>query len=210
MKAALFDLDGTLLDSLGVWADIDRAFLAQRGFEIPADYVSSIRGLSFLQTAQYTKERFHLKESAGRIAEIWHEMCREAYTHRVKLKPGAKEYLQKLKSLGTGLAVVTTLTEQLYEPVLKRNGVYSLFDVFATTDETGLDKKSGAVYLLAANRMGAEPEDCTVYEDITEGLLGAKAAGMKAVLVYDSHNRDSLDENRSLADDYIQSYLDII
>ena len=65
MKAALFDLDGTLLDSLGVWADIDRAFLAQRGFEIPADYVSSIRGLSFLQTAQYTKERFHLKESAG-------------------------------------------------------------------------------------------------------------------------------------------------
>ncbi len=106
--------------------------------------------------------------------------------------------------------MVTTLTEQLYEPVLKRNGVYSLFDVFATTDETGLDKKSGAVYLLAANRMGAEPEDCTVYEDITEGLLGAKAAGMKAVLVYDSHNRDSLDENRSLADDYIQSYLDII
>ena len=208
MKAALFDLDGTLLDSLGVWADIDRAFLAERGYDIPVDYVASIRGLSFIQTAQYTKERFHLPESAERIADIWHEMCFDAYAQRVQIKPGAKEYLQKLKGCGCRLAVVTTLTKELYEPVLRRNGIYGLFDVFATTDETGLEKKSGAVYLLAAKRLNVIPEDCAVYEDITEGLLGAKAAGMKAVLVYDFHNRDALEENRALADKYIESFFD--
>ena len=205
MLAALFDLDGTLFDSLGVWADIDRRFFAERGLTMPEDYTASISGLSFIQTAQYTKERFGLTQSPEQIAAIWHEMCREAYVDRVALKPGAAEYLAGLRGAGLKLAVVTTLTEELYAPALKRNGVYDLFDTFATTDETGLHKRTGEIYLLAARRLAVQPRDCAVFEDIIEGIEGAKAAGMTACLVYDRHN-GRLDTAKQLCDHYIETY----
>ena len=210
MKAALFDLDGTLLDSLGIWAQIDRDFLNERGHAVPADYTKNIRGLSFIQTAEYTKARFGLPESAEEIADIWHGMCERAYIDEVRLKPGAADYLMHLKARGVRLAVVTTLTKRLYEPALSRNGVLELFDAFATTDETGRDKKSGAVYLLAADRLGVRPEQCTVYEDLIEGLQGAKRAGMRTALVYDRHNADAFEESRALADEIIFDYSEVL
>ena len=206
MQAALFDLDGTLFDSLGVWEDIDRRFFQERGLELPADYAGSISGLSFRQTAEYTKERFDLKMSVDEIVSVWHDMCLDEYVHRVELKPGAGAYLKKLKRAGRKLAVVTTLTKELYEPALKRNGVYDLFDVFATTDESSAHKKTGKVYLLAASRLQTPPDECAVFEDIAEGIEGAKAAHMTACLVYDRHNADRLDCARCSADHYIESY----
>ena len=207
--AALFDLDGTLLDSLGVWADIDRSFFAGRGLTMPEDYTACIRGLSFLQTAEYTVKRFGLPETPEQIASVWHDMCAREYVHRVMLKPGVAEYLRRLKEQGALLAVVTTLTPALYEPALKRNGVYALFDVFVTTDESGKNKESGEIYRLAARKLNVEPARCMVYEDIPEGLIGAKKAGMRAALVYDVHNASSLDEARALCDKYIKSYMEI-
>ena len=210
MRAALFDLDGTLLDSLGVWAEIDRAFLNARGHEVPPDYTQNIRGLSFRQTAEYTKQRFQLGESVESIMEIWHLMCERAYVGEVCLKSGAKAYLQKLKREGALLGVVTTLTPRLYEPALRRNGVLELFDVFATTDETGLDKNSGEVYRLAAQRLGLNSGQCTVYEDLSQGLAGAKKCGMRTVLVYDPHNADTFEQSRLLADEIIMDYRECI
>ena len=206
LLAALFDLDGTLLDSLGVWAGIDRAFFLQNGLEMPDDYTASISGLSFIQTAEYTKERFHLMQSAKEIAAIWHEMCKYEYAARVLLKSGAAEYLTALKSKGIKLAVVTTLTRELYEPVLTRNKVYHLFDTFATTDESGQDKSGGEVYRLAAKKLHVANEDCAVFEDIYEGIVGAKRAGMCACLVYDRHNARRMEAARQLCDHYIETY----
>ena len=210
MEAAIFDLDGTLLDSLGVWGEIDRRFFASRGLELPGDYQGAICGLSFKQTAEYTKERFKLEQSVEDIMLEWHEMCEREYVDEVQLKPGAKEYLARLKQRGVKLAVATTLTQRLYAPALKRNGVYDMFDAFATTDETGQTKLTGEVYRLAAKRLGAEPEACAVYEDISEGLRGAKAAGMRAVLVYDRHNETRLNENLKYADEFIRDYGELL
>lgn len=210
MKAALFDLDGTLFDSLGIWKDIDTRFFAERGIVIPADYVDCINGMSFRQTAEYTRERFSLSETTDRIVEIWHDMCDRQYTDYVPLKPGAKEYLEKIKTSGALTAVVTTLSERLYTPALKRNGIFELFDAFCTTDESGITKKSGQVYLLAASRLGVKSEDCTVFEDIPEGLMGARAAGMKAILVKDPHNKRFEAQSLSLCDGVINDYREAI
>ena len=205
MLAVLFDLDGTLLDSLGIWAKIDREFFHQNGLEMPADYTASISGLSFIQTAEYTKKRFGLSESAEEIAAVWHEMCKDEYANSVLLKPGADVYLKKLRQSGKKLAVVTTLTRELYEPVLRRNQVYDLFDAFATTDESGQEKSSGEVYRLAAKKLNVQNADCAVFEDICEGIEGAKRAGMCACLVYDKHNRRTEDAKK-LCDHYIETY----
>ena len=184
-RAALFDMDGTLIDSMGVWARVDEVFFARRGLPLPQDYAHSVAGLSFRQTGEYTKARFHLPESVDDILREWHELCESAYVNDVPLKPHAAEYLKKLRGEGVRLAVATALPERLYRPVLLRTGVLPLFDAFASTDEAGESKRSGDVYRLAARRLGVEPAECVVFEDILDGLLGAKAAGMKAVLVRD-------------------------
>ena len=119
------------------------------------------------------------------ILREWHELCESAYVNDVPLKLHAAEYLKKLRGEGVRLAVATALPKRLYRPVLLRTGVLSLFDAFASTDEAGESKRSGDVYRLAARRLGVEPAECVVFEDILDGLLGAKAAGMKAVLVRD-------------------------
>ena len=208
MLAALFDLDGTLLDSLGVWEKIDREFFAANGLVMPENYAASISGLSFMQTAEYTKEHFGLGLSAEEIARIWHDMCREEYAEHVLLKPCAGDYLLRLKRAGRKLAVVTTLTRELYEPVLRRNGVYDCFDTFATTDETGLHKRTGEVYLLAASRLNVPARECAVFEDIYEGMEGARQAGMCACLVYDKHNK-RLALSKQLCDYYIETYKEL-
>ena len=184
-QAALFDMDGTLIDSMGVWARVDEAFFARRGMSVPADYARAIAGLSFRQTGEYTKERFQLPESVDEILAEWNAMCEASYINDVPLKPGAKEYVSRLRRAGVRLAVATALPRHLYEPVLLRTGIYDLFDAFVSTGETGESKRTGRVYLLAAEKLGVEPGQCVVFEDILEGLLGAHAAGMKAVCVRD-------------------------
>lgn len=207
-QAALFDMDGTVLDSMRVWADVDRKFFELRNMPVPENYAKEISGLSFRQTAVYTKEKFGLSESVDEILAEWDSMCRQEYAQNVPLKENAREYLIKLKAEGKTLGVATALPEHLYKPALERNGVYHLFDAFATTDETDERKASGKVYLLCAERLGIAPENCCVFEDIYDGIAGAKAAGMKAVLVWDEAAKHSREESRKIADASLTAYGD--
>src|SRR5450759_1523760 len=149
-KAAIFDLDGTLIDSMGVWEDIDIDFLAKRHLSVPEGYISEISAKSFKEAAEYTISLFGLKERAEDIIEEWNQMAIDEYSHHVPLKPYAKEYLLFLKGQGIKLGVATALPKVLYEPVLKNNGIYALFDAFASTDEVVHWKGSPDIYLLAA------------------------------------------------------------
>lgn len=207
-NAALFDMDGTVLDSMKVWADVDRKFFENRGMPVPDDYAKEISGLSFRQTAVYTKERFSLPDSVDDILNEWNEMCVREYAENVPLKKGAKEYLLKLKAEGKKLGVATALPKHLYKPALERNGVYHLFDAFATTDESDGRKATGKIYLLCAERLNADPSQCCVFEDIIDGITGAKAAGMKAVLVKDDAAKHSREESLRLADAHLDAWSD--
>lgn len=208
-RAALFDMDGTLLDSMGVWAQVDEDFFALRGIPVPADYGANLSGKSFYESALYTKQRFDLPESAEEIIAEWNALCRAEYAGRVRLKPGAKAYLRLLKRSGVKLAVATALPEHLFLPALRHNGVEDLFDAFASTEETAGGKITGEVYALAARKLGIAPEDCIVFEDILEGHLGARAAGMRSCNVYDpsaDHSRAAID---ATADFRIRDFTDV-
>ena len=209
-KAAIFDLDGTLIDSMRVWKKIDVDFLAKRSLTVPETYAKEICSKNFIEAAEYTINLFGLKESAGDIMEEWNRMAMDEYSHHIRLKPHVKEYLTFLKEQGIRLAVATASPEALYGPVLKNNGVYGLFDAFVSTGEVARGKAYPDVYLLAARKLGVLPGDCVVYEDIPEGIAGAKAAGMKAFGVYDAHCAHEKAEIEALADGFICDFIELL
>lgn len=205
-RCGLFDLDGTLIDSMGIWAEIDRRFFASRGLPLPGNYFSSISGLSFYETAVYTKQRFSLSESTEAIMAEWNRMAEDEYRFNVPLKKGAKEYLEKLKADNCLLAAVTTLPKARFIPCLKRLGIYRMFDAFVSTDDISSTKSNGLAYCYAAGLLRQLPRDCMVFEDIPEGIRGAKKAGMKACLVYDSYSADRQAAVKDMADAYIEDW----
>lgn len=200
MKACIFDLDGTLLDSTGVWARVDEAFLARRGIQMPEGYVEAVAQMSFPEAAEYTIRRFGLADSVEALMAEWNAMVVEAYAGEVPMKPHAKEYLLKLKARGVRLAVATSLPEALYGPALRAHGIEGLFEVVCSTDEVGRSKAWPDVYLLAAQRLGVAPGECVVFEDVLVGVRSAKAAGMGVWAVYDAGSDGEWEEMCRVAD----------
>lgn len=185
---AIFDLDGTLLDSMSVWAEIDEEFLGRRGFAVPPDYMEAITPLGFRGTADYTIARFGLTDTPEELMAEWSAMAREKYAHEVMLKPGAKELLDGLKAAGIPLGIVTASSPELFRPCLERNGIADAFSVILTTDGTGCSKNEPGIWRTAAEKLGVDPENCIIFDDALASVLGAKAAGMQTVGVFDPHS----------------------
>jgi HAD superfamily hydrolase (TIGR01509 family) len=126
------------------------------------------------------------------------------------LKCGAKAYLRALKAAGKKLAVATAMPPSLFAPCLQNNGIYDLFDEFlSTADAGGGGKATGRIFLLAAERLGVDPAECVVFEDVYEGVLGARRAGMRVFCVYDAATH-RLDEAAALSDGLIDDFREML
>lgn len=205
----LFDLDGTLVDSNGIWFQIDLDFLAQRGLAPDPEYTDFVAHATYQDAAVYTQRRYHLMESPEEILQIWADMARDAYAHTIPLKPGVLDYLLQQKAAGKRLGVVTSCMRHLCRAVLEQHGIYELFDHVTTVKEVTRDKSHPDIYLLAAEKGGVRPQDCTVFEDSPSAADGAKAAGMRVVGVYDSFFAPREEEMRRKCDVYIHSFEEI-
>lgn len=210
IKGAIFDLDGTLVDSMWVWSKIDIDYLESKGHALPENLNSEICHLSFTQTANYFKERFSLSDSIDTILKDWNTMAYNHYSENVKLKDGVKEFLDKLKENNIKIALATSNSVPLLEACLKNNGIYDYFDSITTTDEVSNGKNCPDVYLLAAKKLNVNPKNCLVFEDILPAIKGAKAADMTVIAVSDKHSLNDLDEIINHSDKYINSYFELI
>ena len=185
-KAAIFDLDGTLLDSMGVWDQVDIDFLAKRGIEVPADYMGKVAAMQFRQIAEYTIARFGLPDTPEALMQEWDDMARVAYSTVVEAKPHAVEYLSYLRRSGAKLAVATSLPPALREPAMKHVGIFDYFDQIVSVDDANnVGKDRPDVFLLAAGRLGVVPEQCTVFEDLLVAMRSAKSVGMRVWAMHD-------------------------
>lgn len=210
IKGAIFDLDGTIVDSMWVWSQLDIDYLQAKGYTMPEDLRNEISHLSFHQTAVYFKEKFNLTDSIEKILNDWHNMSFNYYEKKVKLKPGVKDFFKLLKSKKIKIALATSNSLPLLEACLKNNGVYDYFDSITTTDEVSNGKNFPDVYLLAAKKLRIKSENCIVFEDILPAIKGAKAADMKVIAVKDDECPNSKEDLLKHADGYIDSFLDLL
>ena len=203
MKAYIFDLDGTLLDSLGVWSEIDIAFLNKRGLAVPADYADIVSSMSFPEAAAYTIKRFGLPDSVEGLMGEWNEMAAHAYGHTVQMKPHAKEYLSALRELGAKLAIASSCFPALYEPALRNHGIENWFDAICCAEEVGCGKSRPDIFLLAADKLGAKPCDCIVFEDVLMAVKSAKSVGMTVYGVFDKASQADWEQIKETANGVI-------
>ena len=209
-KAMLFDLDGTLVDSMWMWKAIDIEFLGAYGYECPDDIPRAIEGMSFSETAVYFKERFKLPLSLDEIKAIWVQMSIDKYRHEVPLKPGVLEFLKHCRENGIRTGIGTSNGSEIVDAVLTSLKVKEYFDVVVTACEVAHGKPEPDIYLEVAGRLGVKPEDCLVFEDIPAGIMAGKAAGMPVIAVEDDFSEELMDEKRALADAVISDYRELL
>jgi len=207
VDAVIFDMDGTLIDSLYVWSEIDVEFLGNHGINPPpSDYGPAISGMSFLQVAEYTKDRFALSESIADIMNTWNEMAEMKYSSEVQYKPYAEEFLKLCNKNKFKMGIATSNSRFLVEKLINRLKLDEYMDVIITGDEVINGKPAPDIYLHVAKLLGVKPERCLVFEDVPAGIEAGKRAGMKVCAVCDKATMDVDDIKRELADYYIESY----
>lgn len=208
IKAAIFDLDGTLVNSMWVWDKINDDMFKELNMEKPKNFRQEINHLSFKETAIYFKNKYSPNSTVEGLMKSWNDNSYNYYANEVLLKDGAKEFLEKLKENNIKIGLATSNSTTLLEATLKNNDIYNLFDAITTTGEVSRGKNFPDVYLLAAEKLSVNPCECIVFEDILAAAQGAKAAGMKVIAVHD--NNEDEEELRKFADKYINDFNELL
>lgn len=210
IEGAVFDLDGTLLDSSWVWEKVDEKFLGDRGFQVPDDYVDEISPLGAERAAVYTIERFGLNEDKDDIVREWIEMAKKEYATEVVCKPYAKEFLEELHKLNIKMAVATSSDRELFMKTLEREGILKCFQKIVTVDEVERGKGYPDIYEEAARRIKVNPHKCLVFEDILAGVTGASLGEFNVVAVFDEKSKHNWEKIKSISKYSINDYKELL
>ncbi len=206
IRGVIFDLDGTLIDSMMIWSRIDRQFLSENGIDDPpADISDKVKKMTVEESAQYFIDQFGLSCTKEYIIERIEELVRIEYEEKIPLKPYAAEILDFLDEQGITYGVATATYRTLAEKVLKRCGIYHRMKFVLTDQEFPLGKRFPDIFLNAAERLDASPEEILVAEDSLHCIKTSAGAGFVTVGVYDELSSCDKDEIIKTADHYIYS-----
>ena len=210
-QCAIFDLDGTLINSTGVWNKVDEDFFNRRNVIMPPEFPQVIKTHTLMSGAVYIKDRLSLPESPEDIVKEWHDAAVYAYHNDVRIKPYVKELLKLLKnSYGYKIGLATSNTHELYDQCLINNGIYDYFDSFTQSDEVERLKGFPDIYEKSAERMGVPKEECIVFEDVYQAVKGARMGNFFTVAVEDSASADDREEIIKIADVYLKSFRELV
>lgn len=206
IEAVIFDLDGSLVDSMWLWKAIDIEYLGRFGVPLPERLQNDIEGMSFHETALYFKERFLIPDSLDQIKEDWNRMAWDKYAKEVPLKPGVQEFLDGCRARGIRLGIATSNSRELMENIALVHGLKDYFTCILTGSEIKRGKPAPDIYLEVAERLGVEPVKCLVFEDIIPGIQAGKNAGMRVCAVEDVYSLDQREDKMALADYYVEDF----
>ncbi len=209
-EAIIFDLDGSMVDSMWMWRAIDIEYLGRFGIALPDNLQSCIEGMSFTETATYFKERFALPDDLDTIKADWNRMAWDKYACEVPLKDGVRELLEYCAGHDIKAGIATSNSRELVENVVGVHGLNRYFGCIMTACDVAKGKPSPDIYLAVASALGVQPENCLVFEDIIPGIQAGKAAGMRVCAVYDPYSEHQDEEKRRLADYYTYDFRELI
>lgn len=206
----IFDFDGTLVDSNGVWMEVDDTFLARRGKRATPEYNEMVGHSIFPIAAQLTREYYHLDLSPEAIMAEWLELSREAYSTQVSLKPGAADFLEKCARMGEDMVLFTACVPELCRAALARFGLTGYFRRLVYAQELGLEKRDPRAFPLLLEQLGTEGARCVLFDDSPGACRAAQAAGIAAVGVYDPFYAAYEEEMRLFCDRYITGFEEML
>ena len=206
----IFDLDGTLIDSTSLWSEIDRDFFLRRGMEIPPHYNEEIAHVGLDKAAYITRTKYFPNEKEEDIIQEWKDMSLKAYQHEIPLKEHGDELLKLLKEKGVKLAIATANSKELYEPCLKRLGIWDYFDFVIDVNSTKEGKNSPEIYDKAASMFNLTSENVVIFEDLYEAIMTAYNADYLTIGVYDKRSTKNIDTIKKNSHLFIESFEEII
>jgi HAD superfamily hydrolase (TIGR01509 family) len=204
----IFDFDGTLVDSMPVFAGTMMRILDEEGVAYPEDFVKIITPLGYAGTAKYARELGVTLSEEQFIARAIEYNTHEYY-HTIPLKPHVEKRLLELKREGHSLNVLTASPHAVLDACLKRVGIYDLFDNVWSCDDFSCTKAETRIYSMAAERLGKSVEECTFVDDNTGAVSVAKQAGMISVGIFDESSADFADEMKRVSDRYIMDFSEL-
>ena len=187
--AVIFDLDGTLIDSTDLWAKIDQKFFSSRGMEVPPHYSEQIAHIGLQEAAKFTKETYNIKDSVEDILNEWLNASKDFYYNEVALMPYALDYIKYLKKNKVKIALATANSKDIYEPCLKRLGVYDYFDLICDVDVVSSGKNTPKLYKKISSVLDVDPSKTIVLEDIYIGLKTALENGYYPIAFCKKENK---------------------
>ena len=210
MKAAIFDMDGTLLDSMEMWYNVGYTFLNQRNIPIPEGLGKAVEHLKMSDAAEYIADNFPLNMTGSEVLAAWLHIIDEGYATTVTLKPYVMEYLDKLRADGVKMCIATLTDRAQALPALKKHHLLDYFEFVLTVREVGKNKTHPDIFLQCAERLGALVSESTVFEDSLYASKTAKNAGFEVCAVYDITNKSDKQNLVELCGTYIHSFLELL
>ncbi len=205
-NSVIFDLDGTLIDSMHVWEQVDIDFLGKRGLQVPDDLFKDMpAGDGYVAIAKYFKDKFALSETVEQITDEWDSMVYDFYKN-IELRSGALDLIEKLHRSGIVLGIGTSNSTKLTSVVLANHKLYSFFKEVTTGSEVDRGKPFPDIYLKVSSKLNTNPEDTLVIEDTLHGVEAAKNAGMTAIAIYNDYSKKDELKLKELADYFVYNY----
>lgn len=206
LQSAIFDMDGTLLDSMTMWQELGVSLLGRFGVEADAELQERLKPMTLRQGAAYCRETYHLEPTVEELVALLEQRVDHFYHNEVQAKPGVARFLSLLKMEGVWMYVATATDRHLAEAALRHAGIDGYFRGLVTSAEVGSGKDNPEIFERAMRRLRSNKKDTVVFEDSLHAIRTAKAAGFRVAGVYDASSEAQQEEIRSLADYYIRSF----
>lgn len=209
IEGAIFDLDGTILDSMHIWSEIGLLFLKNRGIEAPEGIEDEFVKMSMTQAAEYYIKNIDPNETVTGIVKEVNNLVAGFYYDEVIKKDGVQEFLEFLKNRGVKMCIATATDRHLVEKALERNGIREYFSEIFTCSSVGAGKDNPKIYDVSLEHLGTNKENTFIFEDALYAIETAKKAEYKIIGINDVSEKADPEEVKKFCDYYINNYSEV-